>query len=204
MDPPESTQGGKKRQQRRSRGGNTRQQRRSRGVRVHCSTVELTLIFTICFAMVTLLKLHSLARNSVSDHNGKIDQLTAFLSINNNSKDTVDIRMNAIQYENQLSGSPEWILSSPAMNREVEGFMSNSSINKGQSIKLFYSVNEPNLPKDTMVSLEVFRTGWYQGIGGRKLLGPINVPPIAQEIPSFQKDGLLVCKWKDPFILNTE
>lgn len=194
MDPPESTQG-----------ANTRQQRPSRGVRVHRSTIELHLIFTICFAVFTLLKLHNLARKSVPDQNGEIDLPTAIRSISNtSSKDTVAIRMNDIQYENQLSGSPEWILSSPAMNREVEGYMSKSSINKGQSIKLFYSVNEPNLPKDAIVSLEVFRTGWYQGIGGRKLLGPVNVPPIAQEMPSFQKDGLLVCKWKDPFILNTD
>ncbi len=64
MDPPGITGG-----------GNTRQQRRSRGLRARRSTVELTLLFTICFAVVTVLILHrhNLARNSVPDHNAEID-----------------------------------------------------------------------------------------------------------------------------------
>ncbi len=66
MDPPGITGG-----------GNTRQQRRSRGLRARRSTVELTLIFTICFAVFSLLILHrhNLARNSVPDHNLKLEPI---------------------------------------------------------------------------------------------------------------------------------
>ncbi len=138
--------------------------------------------------MVTLLKLDSLARNSVPDHNGKmIDQLTAFLSINNNSKDTADIRMNSIQYENQLSGSPEWILSSPALNREVEGFMSNSSINKGQSIKLFYSVNEPNYQRMQLYHWRYFELDGIKVLVVGNYLDQLMYRRLHRKCPRFKK-----------------
>jgi len=195
---------------------NTNFHRGGRGHNSHSLMRMLLFLVFIGIGFIYVVNIYVLTQyHQTSTYMNNDDQSNFILQFQNDSissngnslKDnTIDSNrmMNVIQIENQLSGSPEWILSSPALNREVEGYMSKSSINKGQSIKLFYSVNEPNLPTDAMVSIEVFRSGWYQGIGGRKLLGPINVPPIAQEMPSFERDGLLACKWKDPFILNTE
>ena len=114
---------------------------------------------------------------------------------------------NQIQLENELPGSPDWILSNPAMNREVEGYMSRTSVQKGERILLFYSVNpNANMTLQTPpaeVKIEVFRTGWYDGVGARKVFGPTQVPGIAQKMPEPGKDGLIVCKWRDPYVLET-
>lgn len=114
---------------------------------------------------------------------------------------------NQIQLENELPGSPDWILSNPAMNREVEGYMSRTSVQKGERILLYYSVNpNANMTLQTPpaeVKIEVFRTGWYDGVGARKVFGPTQVPGIAQKMPEPGKDGLIVCKWRDPYVLET-
>lgn len=122
-----------------------------------------------------------------------------------------DKKKNKIQLENELTGSPEWILSKPAIGREVEGYMSKTRVNRGENISLFYNVNPLNLNTTTEklepaanVTIEVFRTGWYGGIGARKVLGPVQVPGIFQTIPTSQKDGLIVCNWKNLYVVETK
>jgi hypothetical protein len=123
-----------------------------------------------------------------------------------------DKKKNKIQLENELPGSPEWTLSKPAIGREVEGYMSKTSVNRGENISLFYNVNPLNLNTTTEkleesaanVTIEVFRTGWYGGIGARKVLGPVQVPGIFQTIPTSQEDGLIVCNWKNPYVVETK
>jgi hypothetical protein len=120
-----------------------------------------------------------------------------------------DTHKNPIQLENELPGSPDWILSKPAIGREVEGYMSRTSVNRGENISLYYNVNPTNLnmtsdqQEPANVTIEVFRTGWYGGIGARKVLGPIQVPGIFQVIPQSQKDGLIICNWTNPYIIET-
>ncbi len=114
------------------------------------------------------------------------------------------IHRNRIQLENELPGSPDWILSKPAVNREVEGYMSRTSVQKGESILLYYSLNNSKDTAPADVKIEVFRTGWYGGIGARKVLGPVMVPGIAQDMPKSGDYGLIACKWKEPFILETK
>ena len=117
------------------------------------------------------------------------------------------IGKNQIQLENELPGSPEWILSKPARNREVEGYMSRTSVQRGERIRLYYSVNNSTTKEAKTpaadVKIEVFRTGWYSGIGARKVFGPVIVPGIVQPMPKPTKDGLIACQWKDPYLLQT-
>src|SRR2546426_5979402 len=51
------------------------------------------------------------------------------------------------------------------------GYASATSVNKGGSINLHISVN----PAQTF-TMDVYRMGWYQGLGGRLLqhIGPLN------------------------------
>jgi len=113
-----------------------------------------------------------------------------------------DVPKNAIQLENEKPGSMDWILSKPAIDREVEGYMSRTSVNKGQRISLFYNVKSiPQMPPN--VTVDVYRTGWYGGVGARKVLGPIQISGIYQTMPKPQRDGLIVCQWRDPYIIET-
>ena len=82
------------------------------------------------------------------------------------------------------------------MDREVEGYMSHSSVQHGQSILLYY-----NSKSD--VEIEVFRTGWYNGLGARRFLGPERVVGVEQEIPKPDSLGMVECRWTDPYVIQT-
>lgn len=100
--------------------------------------------------------------------------------------------------ENQKPGTTDWQLTNPATNREIEGYASLTSINRGGTIQLFINTKSPSY------SLEIFRMGWYSGAGARRVAGPITRQGIQQPPPLENKaSGLVECNWKDPFILKT-
>jgi hypothetical protein len=97
------------------------------------------------------------------------------------SKDKIALskpEKNLIQIENELAGSLDWALNKPANDREIEGYMSRTSVQPGDSILLYHS----NTCSPT-VSIEIFCTGWYNGLGARRYAGPVIVSGVVQEIP---------------------
>jgi len=74
--------------------------------------------------------------------------------------------LNRIQQENRQPGTTAWQLTSPADNRQIEGYASLTSVPVGGNINLFVNT------KDATYALTVYRMGWYSGKGGRKVLGP--------------------------------
>ena len=74
---------------------------------------------------------------------------------------------NPIQIENQNAGTTDWQIANPATNREIEGYASLTSVNIGGSINLFVSTADPSY------TIDVFRIGWYGGLGGRRMLPTI-------------------------------
>ena len=92
-----------------------------------------------------------------------------------------------------------WQLTNPALNREIEGFASHSSINKGETIKLYINT------KSAYLSLCVYRMGWYDGAGAIQVIRPITIEGFQQVIPLPQEDtGLIACDWNDPYELETD
>ena len=107
------------------------------------------------------------------------------------------IATNATARENQKPGTADWQLENPATSREIEGYASLTSVNIGSKIKLFVNTKEPNY------TIEIFRTGWYDGLGGRRMNDPIMCKGIRQPPPrEDQASGLIECDWKDPYILR--
>ena len=104
---------------------------------------------------------------------------------------------NPIEIENSKLGTKDWILTSPALNREIEGYTSHTSINAGESILLFYNT------KSEEVRIDIFRTGWYNGLGGRKITKSVIVPGKAQYIPEPGRFRRVECDWKDPHGIQT-
>src|SRR6266702_4027282 len=83
---------------------------------------------------------------------------------------------NPIVLENQQPGTDRWQIGLPGYTRsddtsnQIRGYASATSINKGQPLTFFVTVN----PAQTY-SVDVYRIGWYQGLGGRLIqhLGPL-------------------------------
>ena len=73
------------------------------------------------------------------------------------------VAANPTARENQKPGTADWELENPATKREIEGYASLTSVNVGGEIKLFVNTKEPNY------TIEIFRTGWYDGLGGRRM-----------------------------------
>jgi hypothetical protein len=64
---------------------------------------------------------------------------------------------NETQTENANAGTTAWQITNPALNREIEGYASLTSVNAGGSISLFVSTTASSY------TMDVFRIGWYGG-----------------------------------------
>ncbi|KAL3827675.1 hypothetical protein ACHAXA_000548 [Cyclostephanos tholiformis] len=83
------------------------------------------------------------------------------------------------------------------MNREIEGYMSRTSIQKGQSILLFFNT------ASEYVVIDIFRTGWYDGMGARRYAGPETVAGVKQIVPRPDEQDIVSCNWTDPHLVET-
>ena len=104
--------------------------------------------------------------------------------------------VNVIQRENEKQGTTSWQRRDPANSREIEGYGSATSIDRGQSIQIFVSTTDPSY------SMEVFRMGWYGGAGARLMTAPISRMGFVQDTPSADAaTGLIECNWRDPWTI---
>ena len=100
--------------------------------------------------------------------------------------------------ENARRGDTGWCLERPALAREIEGYASAASVERGGAIALYVSTRAPSF------TLEVFRFGWYQGAGARRVFGPLDLRGTLQPEPALDAaTGLVDCAWVDPFWLIT-
>jgi hypothetical protein len=108
------------------------------------------------------------------------------------------VQQNPIITENRQVGTADWLLTNPATSREIEGYASATSVNRGDSISLY--INTPA----SSFALQVYRMGWYQGLGARLVIGPIELPGVIQAMPEMDLlTGLVDCAWINPFVLTT-
>ncbi len=103
---------------------------------------------------------------------------------------------NPVQQENARPGTTEWRLTNPALDREIEGYASLTSVNWGHPIKFYVHT------QDRFYRLEIYRMGWYSGAGARLVYGPVTLPGISQPMSSMDAQTELVeCAWQDPYLL---
>jgi hypothetical protein len=104
---------------------------------------------------------------------------------------------NPIQLENAKPGTSAWQITTEASNHEIEGYASASSINRGESISLYVHTTDPSY------TIEIYRMGWYGGLGARQVAGPIVRTGTAQVMPTpNQTTGMAECNWVDPYVLS--
>ena len=86
---------------------------------------------------------------------------------------------NAIQVENANAGDPTWDqFASVANQSAISGYGSSISVNRGNPIDFFVTTTAAS------VTIDIFRTGWYGGVGARKVASLGTFPGVHQVIPS--------------------
>jgi hypothetical protein len=100
---------------------------------------------------------------------------------------------NSVVTENQQPGSSAWQLSKTAddINGQIKGYASATSVLQGSSINIYVSVN----PAQSF-TIDVYRIGWYGGLGGRQRLhaGPIT-GATQPACPADATTGMIACSW---------
>ena len=105
--------------------------------------------------------------------------------------------LNRSQQENRQPGTTAWQLTSPADNRQIEGYASLTSVPVGGNISLFVNT------ADAAYSLTIYRMGWYSGKGGRKVLRPQLSTGVHQVTPTADPTtGVIECQWTSPFTIH--
>ncbi|MEO8628834.1 MAG: N,N-dimethylformamidase beta subunit family domain-containing protein, partial [Betaproteobacteria bacterium] len=97
---------------------------------------------------------------------------------------------NPIACENALAGSPpaEWQLVEPG-DAAVQGFATDQSVNVGQTISFKVRATTP-------YHIDIYRVGWYQGNGARKVTAVLNIPLQIQpacRVDTTNTTGLIDC-----------
>ncbi|WP_231510383.1 N,N-dimethylformamidase beta subunit family domain-containing protein [Fischerella sp. PCC 9605] len=108
-----------------------------------------------------------------------------------------DQRNNPIIVENIKPGTTNWQLTNPASRREIEGYASLTSVNRGDEIKFFVNTKEPSY------TIAIFRMGWYGGAGGRQIAPTVIRPGVKQPPPIVDRStGFIECDWIEPYVLK--
>ncbi len=105
--------------------------------------------------------------------------------------------VNPVVAENLRVGTADWQLRRPARNREIEGYAGATSVDRGARIELFVHTTAATY------TLEVFRMGWYDGLGARRVFGPVTLQGTQQSMPAMDPEtGLVDCAWNSSFSLH--
>ena len=110
---------------------------------------------------------------------------------------------NPIVIENQQPGTNAWDIGDNLANDttgQIKGYASAVSVNKGQNITFYVSVNTAQT-----FTIDVYRIGYYQGLGGRLMqhIGPLNGTP-QPACPMDAVTGMISCQWSAAYTLATQ
>ncbi|MBH8555782.1 DUF4082 domain-containing protein [Nostocaceae cyanobacterium CENA357] len=103
--------------------------------------------------------------------------------------------------ENLKPGTENWLETNYASGLEIAAFMSAESINKGESIDIKANVLTPG-----DIRVEVYRLGYYGGVGGRLVQTADNISAIKQSISNELVDSqtqLVRYNWAKTYTITT-
>lgn len=106
---------------------------------------------------------------------------------------------NSVISENSQPGSPNWLITRTGddIQRQIKGYASATSVNKGGSIDFHVSVNPPQ-----NFTMEVYRIGWYNGTGGRLMQTVGSLNGSTYSVPAPDSLGTVACDWPVAYTLN--
>lgn len=109
-----------------------------------------------------------------------------------------------IRRENDRPGTQDWLLSRTAIDTTtkyrcpwIEGYCADTSIRAGRRMTIHVSTNPPS-----PFTLEIYRLGYYGGLGGRLMrrLGPFQ--GVTQLDPPVGRRRLRDCEWEPSVLLE--
>ena len=106
-----------------------------------------------------------------------------------------------IRRENARPGTRAWRITKGANQNEIEGYALESTVSPGQRVSIAVSVKD----EPRKFSWEVYRLGYYGGLGGREVVrgGPVQAVP-QKTCPPQQPTGLIACDWKPTLEIQTD
>ncbi len=103
-----------------------------------------------------------------------------------------------IRRENAKPGTRDWLLTNTYIDPDtwwrsprIEGYCSGASVSAGDTLKIMVSTNPVS-----EFSLEIFRTGYYGGDGGRSMMKFESIQGKTQPDPPIGENRLRECKWE--------
>lgn len=105
---------------------------------------------------------------------------------------------NATVIENSYPGSPNWQLKNGAYSHEIEGYTGAPSVDRGGSIAFYINSN------GAAYSMQIYRMGWYQGLGAR-LVSDVGAQAGTTQsgCPIDPTYGIVECNWPATYTLTT-
>jgi hypothetical protein len=108
------------------------------------------------------------------------------------------VSKNRIQIENEKPGTRDWLITNHYIDPDtwwrsprIEGYCSEASVAAGDTLKVMVSTN-PVAEFD----LEIFRTGYYGGTGGRSMKKFESIQGKVQSDPPIGENRLRECTWE--------
>lgn len=95
---------------------------------------------------------------------------------------------NSVVAENRLPGTASWRITNPAVDGEIQAYTGATSYDRGAKVDLHVSTRRPGTP----YRVELYRLGWYKGLGARQLTHIDGLKGDAQGYWT-PKDGLVGC-----------
>ncbi|UIE37514.1 DUF4082 domain-containing protein [Leptodesmis sichuanensis A121] len=107
---------------------------------------------------------------------------------------------NQIVLENQKPGTRDWQLTNLAINDEIAGYATATSINKGEPLQFKVSLAQPGQYK-----IDIYRLGYYGGFGGRFITSSGLLNGFTQANPTIDAGTRLVeFNWNNSYTLQTD
>ncbi len=91
--------------------------------------------------------------------------------------------------ENAKPGSSAWQLVNPALNHEIEGYASLTSVNRGEEIDFFVNTAAASY------NVDIYRMGYYGGAGARLMQSFAGIARQEQTLPCLNPDNVIECNW---------
>lgn len=111
---------------------------------------------------------------------------------------------NPIVQENLRPGTKDWMLLSTQIDPKtkyrspaIEGYCSAAVVTSGEKLEIMVSVREA-----CSVSIDIYRMGYYDGMGGRLVHSAKKLPAKQQPTPEPGIRRLMVCDWKPTYELT--
>ena len=104
------------------------------------------------------------------------------------------LQANPITDENARPGTDRWqTRNSPTL--AIAGYASATSIAAGETLRFYVTTSS-----DTSFTIEIFRMGWYGGLGGRRMTEAVEVTGGEQpSCPPDAETGLIRCNWRESY-----